>query len=262
MSPELHHLLESAYERHHRLEFVQDDPISIPHRFDRPLDIEIAGFFTALISWGNRKSILRSASQLMDRMDGAPSDFVLEAGPDDLKRLDGFVHRTFFGEDAKALIAGLRAILEKDGSLEPSFTPAEGSLDVYAGISQFRQNMLSQAPLPQRTHKHLSNPERASAAKRLAMYLRWMCRSDSAGIDFGLWTNIGSSRLVVPLDVHTARTARELGLLGRKANDRKAVEELMIQLRRLDPLDPSRFDFALFGLSLEMAAKYKIAPAE
>ncbi len=253
-------MLEWAYERHHRLEFVEADPVSIPHRFEHPLDIEVSGFFTALISWGNRKSILKSASQLMERMDGAPAQFVLDAGPEDFRQLDGFVHRTFFGEDARALALGIRPILRQFGSLEPAFKPPEASVDVYGGISNFRQMLFSATELPKRTHKHISNPDQGSAAKRLAMFLRWMCRSDSAGIDFGQWKHISPSLLVVPLDVHTARTARELGLLHRKANDRKAVEELMTQLRLLDPLDPSRFDFALFGLSAEAAIKYKRAP--
>jgi len=243
-------LLESAYERHHRLEFIEADPLNVPHGFSHPGDIEIAAFFSALIAWGNRRSIVRSALGLMDRMDRAPYAFVVGASESELDQLEGFVHRTFFDADARTLIYALRGVLRAAGSLEAAFRPLPGEPDVYPAIVRFRQAMVQAHPLG-RTQKHLSNPDRGSAAKRIALFLRWMVRRDTAGIDFGLWSSIDPALLVLPLDVHTARTARNLGLLQRKANDRRAVEELMTALRTFDAADPVRYDFALFGLSIE-----------
>lgn len=250
MKESLQSFLESAYERHHRLAFIEADPLSVPHRYHRPGDIEIAGLFSALIAWGNRRSIVRSALGLMDRMDHAPHAFVLEATESELDRLNGFVHRTFFDVDARALVYALRVVMRPSGSLEGAFQPKPGETDLYPAIVRFRQALVRAYSLG-RTQKHLSNPDRGSAAKRIALFLRWMVRRDSAGIDFGLWKSIDPALLVLPLDVHTARTARQLGLLQRKANDRKAVEELMTVLRTFDAVDPVRYDFALFGLSLE-----------
>ncbi|RPG81755.1 MAG: TIGR02757 family protein [Crocinitomicaceae bacterium TMED114] len=257
--------LDEAAERFERPDFLDDDPLGIPHRYSDPQDVAVAGFFAATLAWGNRKSILKSCHALLDRMDDAPADFVASAGDAELARLDDFVHRTFQGEDARRFVLCLRS-LQADGGLHGAFrhafstapdTPGRpGVPDAGHALNAFKTRFFRDHPAG-RTSKHVADPVKGSAAKRLCMYLRWMVRSDQRGVDLGLWTDIPRSALRLPLDVHTGNVARELGLLQRKASDWPAVEEVTDVLRKLDPKDPVRYDFALFGMGVTRALKIK-----
>ena len=228
--------------------FIPADPVSIPHRYSRKEDNEIAGFLTATIAWGNRKSILASAGRMLALMDHTPYDFLSNASPKDFKPALQFVHRTFNGEDCLFFLTSLRNIYREYGSLEPLFGTF-GEHGAAHGINGFRTLFLKTAHLP-RSRKHLADPFAGSAAKRINMFLRWMVRRDTSGVDFGLWKSIDPSALICPLDVHSGRVARNLGLLHRSQNDWKAAEELTARLREFDPADPVRYDFALFGLGV------------
>ena len=245
-------LLDQAYERYNTPDFIKDDPISIPHSFSQKEDIEIAGFFSALIAWGRRDLIIRSANRLMDLMDRQPWRYVMEADEAELERLDSFVHRTFKGIDARALVLSLREVYAEHGGLEQIFSKNIQAHDpnVMQGLIHARQVLTAHPEFPDRTHKHLANPAKGSSAKRLNMYLRWMVRKDSRGVDFGLWESISPAQLLCPLDVHTGNIARKLGLLKRKQNDWKAVMELNLQLATFCPEDPVKYDFSLFGLGV------------
>ena len=232
-------------------DFIPDDPISIPHLFTNKRDIEISGFLAATIAWGNRKSILKNANRLMERMDHSPFDFVLNFEKSDEKVFEGFVHRTFQPEDAVCFMRALQRIIRDYGSLETVFASeweASGRpKNLKEAISKFHIVFFSQ-PHADRTRKHVANPAKGSAAKRINMYLRWMIRSSQRGVDLGIWDKIPTSVLSIPLDVHTSTVGRTLGLLHRKQNDWKSVEELDASLRSFDDVDPVKFDFALFGL--------------
>ena len=250
MKPSIHKIkdfLEEQYLRFNNPGFIDSDPVSIPHLFTRPGDIEIAGFLSATLAWGNRKSIIAHARQLLRLMDDAPRDFLVNASPADLKPFQKFVHRTFNGDDALFFITALRNICQQYPGFEPLFQSMNEQGAAHA-ISRFRSLLLETDHLP-RSEKHLANPAKGSAAKRINMFLRWMVRNDGRGVDFGLWKSIRPAALICPLDLHTGKTARALGLLQRKANDWKAAVELTNHLRRLDPEDPVKYDFALFGLS-------------
>lgn len=230
--------------------FVANDPVSIPHQFAKKDDIEIAAFFTATISWGNRKAILKAASQLMERMDGAPADFLLKGSDEDWKKLDGFVYRTFQFTDLLFFSNALKNIYSFQGGLEKVFTDgfnAASSYGIVDSIAFFRKVFFSSSWLPQRTVKHVPDVLQGSAAKRINMFLRWMVRPSAEGIDFGIWNAIPPSSLLCPLDLHSAAIAREAGLLKRHVNDLIAVIELTNNLRLVDSIDPVRFDLALFG---------------
>lgn len=243
-------LLEDAYDRYNRPEFIEEDPVGIPHLFDKKEDIEISGFLTALIAWGRRAMIIRNAQDLIDRMDRAPFDFVMQASADELARLDGFVHRTLNGVDARTLVLALRRVYGEAGGLEAIFARAlqPADQDVFAALCGARAQLLALPGFPARTHKHIANPASGSSAKRINMYLRWMVRRDRRGVDFGIWQGIPMRQLICPLDVHTGNVARKLGLLTRKQNDWKAAAELTAALRTFCPEDPVRYDFSLFGL--------------
>lgn len=228
--------------------FIESDPVSIPHRYHAREDIEISGLLAAVISWGNRKSIISSGRKLMGLMGEAPYDFIMSHKPADLDRLSGFVHRTFNGRDLALFITGLKKIYEK-GGMEKIFATGMDGLSVRPGIEVFRK-VLFEAPHEIRSEKHLPDIGKGSAAKRMNMFLRWMVRKDNKGVDFGIWKSIPSSALSCPLDVHSGRVARKLGLLTRKQNDAAAVAELDSHLRRLDAADPVKYDFALFGLGV------------
>lgn len=230
-------------------EFILTDPIQIPHLFRNKEDIEIAAFLTATISWGNRKTILRNGRRMMELMGNAPADFVRNATGDDLERLDGFVHRTFNAVDFQYFIRGLRHLNENYGGLEAVFTKYSTPVSTQRAIHEFKK-LFFELQHERRTEKHISDPFKNSAAKRINMFLRWMVRQDYQGVDFGLWENISASALSCPLDVHSGNVARKLGLLKRKQNDAKAVAELDLALRQLDPGDPVKYDFALFGLGV------------
>jgi len=244
-------LLDEKTNHYNRPEFITSDPISIPHSFSCSEDIEISGFLAASIAWGQRTTIVRNGFRLMELMDNTPFDFVMNAGSSDLKRVSGFIHRTFNGDDCLFFIESLRNIYLNHGGLEAVFRSGiqPGESDVYGAICRFRQVFL-ESPHLDRSVKHLANPAAGSTAKRINMFLRWMVRKDEHGVDFGLWKSISPSLLCCPLDVHSGNTARKLGLLVRTQNDWKAVVELTNNLRLFNPDDPARYDFALFGMGV------------
>lgn len=244
-------LLEEKYRQYHTIDFIENDPVLIPHLFHKKEDIEIAGFLAATIAWGNRKSIITNANKLMRLMDQAPYEFVMEHRAKDLTKLDGFVHRTFNGCDCQFFIRSLKHIYTNHGGLESAFSNGltDSDTDVKNAIIHFRKLFLQTKHLP-RSEKHISDPSRNSSAKRLCMYLRWMVRNDQRKVDFGIWKKIKPSQLCLPLDVHTGNVSRKLGLLKRKQNDWTAVEEITNVLRKIDPHDPIKYDFSLFGLGV------------
>jgi uncharacterized protein (TIGR02757 family) len=243
---EIKDLLEYKFYLYNRSEFIEDDPVSVPHRFSLKEDIEIAGFLSATIAWGQRKTILRNANRLLDLMDNSPFDFVTTANNADLKPFENFTHRTFNGTDCIFFIESLKNIYQNHGGLEKVFTSASGVKDA---ISSFKRIFFS-IPYADRSLKHIADPASGSSAKRINMFLRWMVRKDSHGVDFGIWDSILPAQLYCPLDLHTGNVARKLGLITRKQNDWKSLEELMIHLRNFDPEDPVKYDFALFGLGI------------
>lgn len=244
-------ILDDGYDRYCRTSFIEADPISIPHQFAHAADAEVAGLFAATLAWGQRPTILRNAQRLMQRMDMAPHSYVLHATVQDLDSLNGFVHRTFMADDAKWFVMALRRIYAEHRSLEDVFlTGMEGQMDTAQAIGHFRALMLRE-PHQRRSEKHVADPLAGSAAKRINMYLRWMVRNDGRGVDLGIWKRIPTAKLSCPLDVHSGRTARQLGLLHCTADDQKAVQELDAALRLYDPMDPVKYDFALFGLSID-----------
>ena len=230
-------------------EFLSSDPIQIPHRFHGKSDIEIAAFLTATIAWGNRLSIIRSANRMMELMEEAPHDFVMTASEEELTSLQGFVHRTFNGLDFITFVKGLRHIYSTYGGMETLFAKYAQGQHLQEAITKVRSHFF-EIPHLQRSEKHFSNPSKGSAAKRINMFLRWMVRPSDSGVDFGLWTQLQPSQLSCPLDVHSGKVARALGLLSRNQNDSRAVAELDKALRKLDPADPVKYDFALFGLGV------------
>lgn len=242
---ELKEYLDFKVEQYNTLEFIKNDPIQIPHRYSKQQDIEIAGFLSASIAWGKREMIIRNAEKLMDLMDNSPHEYVLN-----YSRIDrSFVHRTFNSIDLDFFLRALRAVYEQHPTLEALFAPHPLVTGAQGRISSFRERMLATEHQP-RSQKHLSDPLRNSAAKRINMFLRWMVRKDNQGVDFGIWNSLPTSELMLPLDVHTGNMARSLGLLNRKQNDWKALEELMTTLRKFDPSDPVKYDFALFGIGI------------
>ncbi|MAM27508.1 MAG: TIGR02757 family protein [Flavobacteriaceae bacterium] len=246
---ELKDFLDEKTLRYNQPKFIESDPIQIPHRFSKKEDIEIAGFLTATIAWGNRKSILTNASKMMELLDNAPHDFITHASKRDLDILENFVHRTFNGSDLQYFVKALQNIYSKHYGLEAVFTKNSTTESTQQSIHEFKKIFFS-LPHLQRTQKHVSDPLKNSAAKRLNMFLRWMVRNDQAGVDFGIWQNIPMRALSCPLDVHSGNVARKLNVLKRKQNDGKALFELDSALRRLDPTDPVKYDFALFGLGV------------
>ncbi len=251
-------LLEKAAEYEDR-SFIVDDPIAIPHRYEKAEDIEVAGFLTASLAWGNRKSILKSADALMGRMDHDPSAFLREASDLELRQaVKGFVHRTFQERDAALFFVALRGIVKKYGSLEAVFvegykqskaTDKSAMADAIGHFHRVFFALAEEGGMPaDRTRKHVAQPQKGSAAKRINMYTRWMVRPAARGVDFGIWKGLSPADLMIPLDVHTGNMARKLELVDRKANDWQTVELMMQALRQVDPLDPVRMDFALFGL--------------
>lgn len=253
MSDDLRDLLERLHDRYNRPEFIDDDPISVPHRFSDRADREIAGFLAATVAWGNRKAIVRSGHRMMGLMDHAPADFVRHASDCELAQLGRFVHRTFNGGDLRDFVLALRRMDARFGGLGAFFESryaAAGSLP--QAMADFRREFFASGHAP-RCEKHLSSIEKGAACKRLCMFLRWMVRRDERGVDFGEWRRIPMSALFLPLDVHTGETGRALGLLTRRQNDWRAVEEITAALREFDPADPVRFDFALFGVGIDRA---------
>ncbi len=251
MSPDIRQvkeLLDLKYDAYDRVEFIEGDPVSVPHLFSHKEDIEIAGFLTATISWGLRKTILANAGRLLDIMEYSPYDFIIHADENDLNALESFKHRTFNGTDCIFFIRSLKNIYLNHGGLEQAFNAGDNE-DIRHSIAHFRKIFFS-IPFPHRTGKHVADPSSGASAKRINMFLRWMVRKDDRGVDFGIWDSLVASQLYCPLDVHTGNVARKLGLITRMQNDWKALEELMVHLRDFDHEDPVKYDFALFGLGI------------
>ncbi|MBU2938667.1 TIGR02757 family protein [Lacinutrix sp. C3R15] len=246
---ELKEFLDNKVIQYNTLEFIDSDPISIPHKFTQKEDIEIAGFLAATIAWGNRKSIIKNANKMMELMGNSPYDFVMNHNNNDLKRFEGFVHRTFNSVDFSYFIKALKHIYLNHNGLESVFFKNISNNSMQGAISEFKK-VFFEIEHPARTTKHVSDPLKGSAAKRINMYLRWMVRNDNASVDFGIWQSISPSLLSCPLDVHSGNVARKLGILKRKQNDAKALLELDNALRKLDAKDPVKYDFALFGLGV------------
>jgi len=246
---ELKDFLDAKVVQYNTPEFIGSDPIQIPHRYTLKEDIEISGFLTATIAWGNRKSIINNANRLMRLMDDAPFEFVMQHQENDLEVLKPFVHRTFNGLDCIQFIESLKHIYTNYNGLEAVFNTYAKAASLQSAIHHLKQHFFEIDHL-QRTQKHISDPLKNSAAKRINMFLRWMVRPNDIKVDFGLWTQLSPSQLSCPLDVHSGNVARKLGLLTRPQNDAKALTELDISLRNLDPKDPVKYDFALFGLGV------------
>jgi len=227
--------------------FINDDPISIPHEYSLKEDIEISAFLSATIAWGRRAMIMKNARGMMTILDNSPYDFILNASEKEINKSLNFCHRTFQGVDLQTFIYALRNIYQNHNGLEACFYTEKD--DMSEGISNFKQTFFSIEHL-QRTQKHISDPLKGSASKRLIMFLRWMVRPNNKGVDFGVWKTLNPSQLSCPLDVHTANVARKLGLINRKANDWKTVKELDVHLRSFCKEDPAKYDFALFGLGI------------
>ncbi|GAB3224917.1 TIGR02757 family protein [Algoriphagus aestuariicola] len=233
--------------------FIANDPISIPHRFSKKQDIEIAGFFAAILAWGQRKTIINKCLELFKLMDDAPHDFLLNHHEADLKSFSSFKHRTFNEIDTLYFIHFLSSFYRNNESLEEAFLRGQnGLVDAMESIlTEFRRYFFSLPDAPDRTKKHIASPDRKAACKRINMYLRWMVRSDENGVDFGLWKKISPAQLVCPCDLHVDRVGRKLGLITRKQTDWLTAVELTQRLREFDPDDPVKYDFALFGLGIE-----------
>ena len=246
---ELKSFLDLKVEMYNRNSFIASDPIQIPHQFSKKEDIEIAGFLTATISWGNRKSIINNANRLMEMLDDSPFDFVMNHQETDLEKLQSFVHRTFNSDDFKHFIKALKHIYINKGGLENIFIQNQTETSLQPAIHTLHE-IFFEIPHLTRTRKHVADPNKGSVSKRINMCLRWFVRNDNAGVDLGIWKGISPSKLSCPLDVHSGNVARKLGLLTRKQNDGKALTELDSKLRELDPNDPVKYDFALFGLGI------------
>ena len=243
--------LDEKVERYNQPAFITLDPVTIPHRFSRKQDIEIAGLFAAILAWGQRTTIIRKCAELMTWMDNDPYRFILDHRPADLKPFLDFKHRTFNSTDALYFIEALKSLYLRFPSLEEAFTVPKTDATIEAGLIRFHDLFFALEEHPHRTRKHVATPERKSTCKRLNMYLRWMVRSDKKGVDFGLWKKVSPSQLVCPCDVHVDRVARKLRLITRKQTDWFTALELTQNLKKLDPSDPVKYDFALFGLGIE-----------
>jgi len=244
---ELKALLDAKYLEYHQTDFIPHDPISIPHKYTRKEDIEIMAFFASTLAWGNRKSIIRSCERIENILEGEPYNFIMSYTKKNMESLEGFVHRTFNATDLDLFLRSLKNIYKNHSGLEAAFQKGKEELRIH----EFKKIFFS-IDHPTRTMKHVSDPLKGSSSKRLNMFLRWMCRKGP--VDFGLW-DISSRDLFLPLDVHTGNVGRNLGLLTRKQNDWKAVAEITDNLRKLDPIDPIKYDFALFGMGVNKDLK-------
>jgi uncharacterized protein (TIGR02757 family) len=252
MKQEIRDLLGRKFRQYNHSRFIASDPVSIPHQFSKKQDIEIAAFFAATLAWGNRASIIKSGQRLMKLMDESPHAFLLNHREKELKRFEDFKHRTFNGTDLLYFIHFLKCFYSENDSLENAFAGSlcAGDTTVENALAGFHRLFFSLEDFPARTVKHVSTPAKNSACKRLNMFLRWMIRSDGAGVDFGLWKKIAPAQLVIPCDVHVLRVARRLGLIHSKQNNWNTATELTAQLRLLDAGDPVKYDFALFGIGV------------
>jgi len=242
--------LDSKVDQFNRPEFIELDPISIPHQFKKKQDIEVAGLIAAVLAWGQRVTIINKTKDFLSRMDNSPHDFLLNHKPKDLKKFKNYKHRTFNETDALYFIEFLSQYYQNNESLETAFDILPDDEHVGKGLENFHRLFFSLEDFPNRTKKHISTPERKSACKRINMYLRWMVRSDNKGVDFGIWSTISPSQLICPCDLHVERVARKLKLIKRKQMDWQTAVELTNNLRKLDLTDPVKYDFALFGLGV------------
>ncbi len=249
---ELKAFLDQKYKEYNRKSFIDSDPISIPHQFTKKQDIEIAGFWTAILSWGQRVTIINKANELMRLMDHTPHDFILNHKEKDRATFLDFKHRTFNNIDTLYFLEWLQQFYKKNNSLESAFMINQdlNDFNMQEALQNFHAEFFSLPDYPTRTRKHISNPGKNSSAKRINMFLRWMVRKDTKGVDFGIWDNIPISSLHIPLDVHVHRIALQLKLTNRKQSDWKTVVEITNNLRKLDPKDPGKYDYALFGLGV------------
>jgi len=247
-------ILNQKVKQYNRLEFIEKDPICIPHQYKKQQDIEIAAFFAAIFAWGNRTTIINKSNDLLSRMDNAPFDFCINHSPKELKKIIGFVHRTFNDTDALYCIEFFKHHFSNHQSLETAFFQnqirKEKIKTVQAALTHFQSYFMSLEDAPRRTQKHVSSPVSGSTCKRLNMFLRWMIRKDQQGVDFGIWNAIKPSELIMPIDVHVARVSRTLGILARPQTDWLAALELTEYCRTLDAKDPVKYDFALFSLGV------------
>lgn len=232
--------------------FIKDDPIAVPHFFSKQQDIEIAGFFAAIFAWGIRTTIINKSRELMSLMDNAPHDFCLHHSDSDLKKLLSFKHRTFNATDLLYFVSFFKEHYSHHPSLETAFSQwiKKDDEDVENALNGFYNYFFSLPHVPSRTLKHIASPAKKSACKRINMFLRWMVRRDNAGVDFGIWKTISPAQLVIPLDLHVARVAGNFKLMYREQADWQAAKELTKVLRKFDPKDPCKYDFALFGLGV------------
>lgn len=256
MKDEIHQLLDQKVKQYNHIEFIEKDPICIPHLFTKQQDIEIAGFFAAIFAWGNRTTIINKSKELLERMDNAPFAFCTEHQEKDLKKLLGFAHRTFNDTDLLYCIEFFKQHYSKNESLESAFFKSESisSINKNSAVEQalihFQDYFFSLDDAPARTKKHIASPVSGSTCKRLNMFLRWMVRKDKQGVDFGIWKKISPADLIMPIDVHVARVSRGLGIVKRIQTDWQTAIELTNYCRTLDPKDPVKYDFALFSLGV------------
>ncbi len=246
---EIKNFLDEKVTEYNNPKFILSDPIQIPHQFSLKEDIEISAFLTATIAWGKRKMIINNSNKIMNYMGNSPFDFIMSHDKNQLDRIEGSIHRTFNSIDFKFFIKSLRNIYKNHNGLEGIFEKHVQENTLQPTIHQFKK-VFFEIDYPIRTQKHISDPLKNSAAKRINMFLRWMVRNDNAGVDFGIWKSLSPAQLSCPLDVHSGNVARKLGLINRKQNDAKALFELDTNLRRMDPSDPVKYDFALFGLGV------------
>lgn len=246
---ELRSFLDEKVIQYNNQDFIDTDPVQIPHLFTQKEDVEIAGFLAATIAWGNRKMIINNAKKMVNLMGNSPYDFIINHKDHHLDDLENFVHRTFNGSDFTTFIKALQNIYQNHNGLEAVFAKHQQKEGMQKAIHEFKK-VFFEIEHQNRTQKHVSDPLAGSSAKRINMYLRWMVRNDNAGVDLGIWKSISTSTLSCPLDVHSGNVARKLGILTRKQNDAKALHELDTQLRLMDANDPVKYDFALFGLGV------------
>lgn len=253
MSEYIINLLNEKYEQFNTPGFIPNDPISIPHKFSLKQDIEITGFLAATLAWGQRITIINKCNELITLMDGAPYDFILNHQDSDLKRFLLFKHRTFNTTDTLYFIEFFKDYYKNHESLEEAFIDGltDESCNTKTALENFQKQFFSLEDYPARTRKHIATPTRNSSCKRINMFLRWMVRKDDKGVDFGLWNKISPAQLVCPCDVHVERVARKLGLITRPKADWQTAIELTQNLKQIDPTDPVKYDFALFGLGVE-----------
>lgn len=251
---EIKKILDQKVKQYNNIEFIEKDPICIPHQFKKQQDIEIAAFFAAIFAWGNRTTIINKSNELMERMDHAPYDFCVQHTPKELKKVLGFVHRTFNDTDALYCIEFFKHHYSRHQSLETAFfenqTTKKKITTVSSALSHFQSYFMSLEDAPKRTQKHVSSPVSGSTCKRLNMFLRWMVRKDQQGVDFGIWKAIQPADLIIPIDVHVARVSRSLGIIKRPQTDWQTALELTEYCRTLDAKDPVKYDFALFSLGV------------